>query len=47
MNIERSTANSYTIVFGDGPKPIFDKKVSKIAIINMLNQARDYVYITT
>lgn len=39
--------NSYIIPFGDGPKPIYEKNVAKIAIMNMLNQATDYVYITT
>ena len=39
--------NSFVIPFGDGPNPIYDKNVGKITIMNMLNQASDYVYITT
>ena len=39
--------NNYIIPFGDGPKPIFDKNVGKIAIMNLLNHATKYVYITT
>ena len=44
---ESKENNSYVIPFGDGPKPIYDKNVGKIVIMNMLNQASDYVYITT
>lgn len=39
--------NSYVIPFGDGPKPIYDKNVGKTVIMNILNHAKDYVYITT
>ena len=39
--------DSFVIPFGDGPNPIYDKNVGKITIMNMLNQASDYVYITT
>lgn len=41
------TNNNYVIPFGDGPKPIYDKNVGKIAIMNLLNLATRYVYITT
>ena len=40
-------SNSFIIPFGDGPRPIFEKNVGKIVIMNLLNQAKDYVYITT
>jgi len=40
-------SNSYVIPFGDGPNPIYDKQVGKTVIMNILNQAKDYVYITT
>jgi len=40
-------SSSYVIPFGDGPKPIYEKNVGKIAIMNLLNHAKDYVYITT
>lgn len=39
--------NNYAISFGDGPKPIYDFNVGKMAIMNMLNQATSYVYIST
>lgn len=39
--------NNFLIPFGDGPKPIYEKNVSKIAIMNLINHATDYVYITT
>ena len=39
--------NSYVIPFGDGPNPIYEKNVGKTVIMNILNQAKEYVYITT
>ncbi len=36
--------NGYAVPFGDGPKPIFNHRVAKIMIMNMLNQAQHYVY---
>ncbi|MBP3504273.1 MAG: cardiolipin synthase [Bacilli bacterium] len=39
--------DNFIIPFGDGPKPIYDKNVGKIAIMNLLNHATRYVYITT
>lgn len=44
---ERCEEGGYCIPFGDGPKPIFKKQVAKTAILNMLNQAKRYVYITS
>lgn len=41
------TNNSFVIPFGDGPKPIYNKYVGKCVVMNILNQAKDYVYITT
>ena len=32
------------IPFGDGPGPMFKHRVAKTMIMNMLNQAEDYVY---
>lgn len=37
----------YVVPFGDGPKPIYERRVAKTAILNMLNSATKYVYITT
>lgn len=40
-----SAENSgYVIPFGDGPEPLFNRRVAKIMLLNMLNQAQDYVY---
>ena len=39
--------SGFVIPFGSGPKPIYDKEVGKAVIMNMLNQAKRYVYITT
>lgn len=39
--------NGYCVPFGDGPKPIYKRQVAKNVILNMLNQAKRYVYITT
>lgn len=44
---EKCDCNGYCIPFGDGPKPIYDRHVSKTAIMTMLQQAKRYVYITT
>ncbi|MBQ8208932.1 MAG: cardiolipin synthase [Clostridia bacterium] len=37
----------YIIPFGDGPKPIYNRRVGKSVIKNMLDGATDYVYMTT
>lgn len=34
----------YVIPFGDGPVPIYQRRVAKIMLLNMLNQAQEYVY---
>ena len=36
--------NGYVVPFADGPKPMFKHRVAKTMIMNMLNQAQDYVY---
>lgn len=40
-------STGYCLPFGDGPKPLFPRRVAKTAIMNMLNSAQQYVYITT
>lgn len=40
-------SNSFIIPFGDGPRPIYEENVGKSVIMNMLNHAKKYVYITT
>ena len=37
----------YYIPFGSGPAPIYERPVGEKAFINLINQARNYVYITT
>ncbi len=37
----------YVIPFGDGPHPIYQRRVGKTVIQNMLNAATEYVYMTT
>lgn len=37
----------YIIPFGDGPHPLYDRRVGKSVIQNMLNSAVKYVYMTT
>lgn len=39
--------NGYVIPFGDGPYPLYKYRISKMMIMNMLNQAKHYVYMTT
>lgn len=36
--------DGYMIPFGDGPGPMFKRRVAKTMIMNMLNQAQHYVY---
>ncbi len=41
------TEKGYVVPFGDGPRPIYKHRVGKCVIQNMINNATDYVYITT
>jgi hypothetical protein len=43
----RTEAGGCIIPFGDGPKPIFERRVGKSVIQNMLSAANDYVYMTS
>jgi len=45
--VKQGSVNGYVIPFGDGPRPLYKREVSKIAIQNMLNSATKYAYITT
>ncbi len=40
-------ANGYVIPFGDGPHPLYERRVGKSVIQNMLNCATRYMYMTT
>lgn len=42
-----SSQCGYVVPFGDGPKPLYDRQVAKLAIINLLGQAKRYVYMTS
>ena len=44
---ESESASGFTVPFGDGPRPIYKRNVSKSAIQNMIGSATDYVYMTT
>jgi cardiolipin synthase len=41
------TSDGYLVPFGDGPRPIYNRRVAKTAIMNLLNSATKFVYITT
>ena len=40
-------SQGYVIPFGDGPKPLYEHRVGKSVIQNMLSSATKYVYMTT
>ena len=40
-------ADGYMIPFGDGPSPVYKRRVGKSVIQNMLNSATRYAYMTT
>lgn len=39
--------DGFVIPFGDGPKPLYQYRVGKTTIMNMLNHAKKYVYMET
>ncbi len=40
-------STGYIIPFGDGPKPLYERRVGKSVIQNMFNSATKYAYVTT
>ena len=42
-----TAANGYVIPFGDGPRPLYERRVGKSVIRNLLASATGYVYMTT
>lgn len=46
-SITPTYSSGYVIPFGDGPKPLYERRVGKSVIQNMLNSATKYAYITT
>ena len=45
--INKNEDSGYYIPFGSGPAPIYTRPVGKNALLNIINQAQKYVYITT
>lgn len=45
--VENRDAGGYMIPFGDGPNPIYTRRVGKSVIQNLLAGATDYVYMTS
>ena len=43
----KCTDGGYYLPFGSGPAPIYERPAGKNAFLNLINQARNYVYITT
>lgn len=39
--------HGYIVPFGDGPRPLYERRVGKSVIRNMLSCAKDYVYMTS
>ena len=46
-NAHAEAENGYVIPFSDGPRPLYSRQISKLAIQGLLAGAREYVYITT
>ena len=44
---KNNNANGFLIPFGDGPRPIYQRRVGKSVISNMIANANDYAYIMT
>lgn len=40
-------AKGYVIPFGDGPEPMYQDSIGKNVYLNMINAAKEYLYITT
>lgn len=47
MTTDQAEGNGYLIPFGDGPEPIYKDNIGKSVYLNMINAAKDYLYITT
>ena len=44
---QKANGSGYVIPFGDGPAPLYDNRVGKSVIMDMISDARRYIYITT
>lgn len=47
ITTDQAEGNGYVIPFGDGPEPIYKDNIGKSVYLNMINAAKDYLYITT
>ena len=47
MPVPCEPSDSIVIPFGDGPSPIYKESIGKTVYLNMINNAKDYLYITT
>ena len=45
--LPKAEPDGWVMPFGSGPKPVYKNNVGSAVIMNMLDQAKDYVYITT
>lgn len=45
--VSNISARGYVVPFGDGPKPLYERRVGKSVIQNMLSSANKYVYMTS
>lgn len=45
--VNMTNSSGYVIPFGDGPKPLYERRVGKSVIQNMFNSATKYAYVTT
>ncbi len=45
--LQAQKAQGYVIPFGDGPAPIYKRRVAQSLIVDMLSLAKEYVYIMT
>ena len=45
--VKGPSEEGYVIPFGDGPNPLYERRVGKSVIQNMLNSATRYMYMTT
>ena len=45
--VSQNSDGGYYIPFGSGPAPIYERPVGKNALLNLINQAERYIYITT
>lgn len=47
ITADHAEGNGHIVPFGDGPAPIYKDNIGKSVYLNMINAAKDYLYITT